>query len=512
MNSNVRQSEGLVVDEARRTAARKRNLRQIFTGVAFLAPNILGFLAFTLFPLVFSMILAFTNWDIRFHNMFKDIPLKFVGFDNFAQLFHEPDFLKYLGNTLFLMMGIPLGMAGSLGAALLLVKDTRGGKKVWAAVGAGAVFTVAVLMLCISGGGASAMTLILTGLFSLFLLGGVAGGVSVYRTLFYIPNFTAGVAVYILWKKMYSDLGPLKNALDPPLDSIGKFVIRHDPDMFEIWGAGTLVLLLSVIVFLFVRRMFRLWRDGDAGYGATGLSTTLMLIPCVVACRFGKTRECFFYIPLAVAAVSIIWQVVKCVRYGQDFKAQTWKGAGDNFMAGAATMVLLFVLLGLALACGNLPVLSADGLESPQWLTSYKWAKPAIMIMSFWMAVGSNNMILYIAGLSNIPPELYEAADIDGASSFQRFWNITWPQLAPITFFIFIMAVIGGLQGGFEMARSMTKGGPAGATTTLSYFIYTQGFETGRFGSASGVAWALFAMVLVVTLLNWKFGSKYVND
>ena len=134
------------------------------------------------------------------------------------------------------------------------------------------------------------------------------------------------------------------------------------------------------------------------------------------------------------------------------------------------------------------------------------------MIMGLWASIGSNNMLLYIAGLTNIPPELYEAADIDGASKFQRFWNITWPQLAPITFFIFIMSVIGGLQGGFETARTMTKGGPAGSTTTLSYFIYTQGFETGRFGSASGVAWTLFAMVLVVTLLNWKFGSRYVND
>jgi len=121
-------------------------------------------------------------------------------------------------------------------------------------------------------------------------------------------------------------------------------------------------------------------------------------------------------------------------------------------------------------------------------------------------------MLLYIAGLTNIPPELYEAADIDGASPRQRFWNVTWPQLAPITFFIFIMSVIGGLQGGFEMARTMTQGGPAGSTTPLSYFIFTQGFETGRFGSASGVAWALFALVLSVTLINWKFGSRYVND
>jgi multiple sugar transport system permease protein len=89
---------------------------------------------------------------------------------------------------------------------------------------------------------------------------------------------------------------------------------------------------------------------------------------------------------------------------------------------------------------------------------------------------------------------------------------VTWPQLAPVTFFIFIMSVIGGLQGGFEMARTMTNGGPAGSTTTLSYYIYSQGFNTGQLGYASGVAWTLFAMVFAVTLFNWKFGSRYVND
>ena len=68
-------------------------------------------MTFTLLPLVFSLVLAFTNWDIRFHNMFKDVPLQFVGFQNFVRLFHEPDFPKYLGNTLFLMMNIPLAIA-----------------------------------------------------------------------------------------------------------------------------------------------------------------------------------------------------------------------------------------------------------------------------------------------------------------------------------------------------------------------------------------------------------------
>src|SRR5439155_11876456 len=94
-------------------------------------------------------------------------------------------------------------------------------------------------------------------------------------------------------------------------------------------------------------------------------------------------------------------------------------------------------------------------------------ARDALVIMGVWIAIGGNNMLLYLAALSNVPEELYEAADIDGASTWKRFWNVTWPQLAPTTFFIVVMSIIGGLQGGFETARVMTEGGPAGTTTTL---------------------------------------------
>ena len=87
-------------------------------------------------------------------------------------------------------------------------------------------------------------------------------------------------------------------------------------------------------------------------------------------------------------------------------------------------------------------------------------------------------MILYIASISNIPDSLYEAADIDGAGSLAKFWHITVPSVAPTTFFISIMAIIGGLQGGFQFAKIMTQGGPTGTTTTLAYYIYTEGFET----------------------------------
>ena len=496
-------------------AARRRKVRQTATGLAFLAPNILGFLTFTLLPLVFSLVLAFTNWDIRFHNMFKDVPLHFVGLDNFIRLFREPDFPKFLGNTLFLMMNIPLSIAGSLGAALLLVKDTRGGNnRIWLIVLCTVFLTAGVIMLLVSGAKSAAMTMVLAGIFSVFLIGGSLGGVSVYRTLFYIPNFTAGVAVYILWKKLYSDTGPINNALSGPLQEFGGFVNSTNPLAFRVGLAGLLTALMCLVVLMVVRRIFRMWSDGDLGTYALFVPLLLVAIPCVAAARSAFPGPAMFGAPLVVYAVGVVVGVLGCLRRGQEFEARKWKGAGDTLMASIAALTAEFILFGLAQVCYALPGLAASdtGLMPPDWLGGYDWAKPALMIMGLWASIGSNNMLLYIAGLTNIPPELYEAADIDGASKFQRFWNITWPQLAPITFFIFIMSVIGGLQGGFETAKTMTQGGPAGATTTLSYFIFTQGFETGRFGSASGVAWALFALVLVVTLINWKFGSRYVND
>jgi len=175
-------------------------------------------------------------------------------------------------------------------------------------------------------------------------------------------------------------------------------------------------------------------------------------------------------------------------------------------------MTLQFCLLGLAQVSYYLPSMAEDVLNPPVWIADYYWAKPSLMIMGLWAAIGSNNMILYLAGLKNVPVELYEAADIDGAGRFQKFWHITWPQLTPVTFFIVIISVIGGLQGGFEMARTMTQGGPAGSTTTLSYIIYNEGFESGGLGYASAIAWILFLLIFLVTVFNWKFASRYVND
>jgi multiple sugar transport system permease protein len=147
------------------------------------------------------------------------------------------------------------------------------------------------------------------------------------------------------------------------------------------------------------------------------------------------------------------------------------------------------------------------GIEGPDWLSSYHWAKPAIMNMGLWASIGGTNMVIYLAGLQNISPELYEAAQIDGASGPQQFRHITIPMLAPTTFFVLITSIIGGFQGEFDSAFVMTQGGPDGATTPLSYYIYRHAFEWFNMGYAATIAVVMFALIFATTLINWRLSG-----
>ncbi len=332
--STVSTTPGMVVRTKRRGPLK---LRQIGQALPFVLPNLLGFLIFTTWPILFSLAMAFSNWNLQ-----HDTPFQWTGLENFTVLFADKDFWLYFVNTVYFLLGMPLAIAGSLALAVFLTQKIK--------------------------------------------------GVVVFRTLYYLPSFTAGVALMILWKALYNpDFGPINAAI-----------------------------------------------NGVADFLHLGIKAPEWLL---------STRN---ILGLEVEKV-----------------AMTPKQFG----------------LG---------------------------ARDAIMIMGIWTAIGGSNMLLYLAALTNVPPELTEAAELDGANKWQVFTNVTWPQLAPTTFFIVVMSFIGGLQGGFEQARVMTAGGPAGTTTTLSYYIYTKAFEEFQMGYASAVAWVLFAIIFAVTVLNWKFGNKEV--
>ncbi|MBC7288374.1 MAG: sugar ABC transporter permease [Armatimonadetes bacterium] len=147
----------------------------------------------------------------------------------------------------------------------------------------------------------------------------------------------------------------------------------------------------------------------------------------------------------------------------------------------------------------------------PNWLSDPAWAKPALIIMGLWTGVGGYNCVLYLAGLQNIPGELYEAARIDGAGWWARLRHITWPMLAPTTFFILVTSIISGFQGYFVGIHILTGGGPAGSTTNLLYYIYRTAFVYHQMGYAAALAMILFVIVLALTLVNWKLGKRSVE-
>ncbi len=192
--------------------------------------------------------------------------------------------------------------------------------------------------------------------------------------------------------------------------------------------------------------------------------------------KFVRVFRAAFFMPVitSAVAVSLVWQWL----YNPDF------GLLNSFLK----------MIGVA--------------EPPAWLNSQIWALPAVIIASIWKNLGYN-MLLFLAGLQNVSTTYYEAAELDGANNVQKFLHVTWPLLSPTTFFVFVMSVIGSFQV-FDLVQLMTRGGPGRATSTLVHYIYQNGFKFFYVGYASALAYLLFAMVMVITLLNMLLQKKVV--
>jgi multiple sugar transport system permease protein len=149
------------------------------------------------------------------------------------------------------------------------------------------------------------------------------------------------------------------------------------------------------------------------------------------------------------------------------------------------------------------------GLDAPNWLGSATWAKPALVMMSLW-TVG-HAMVIYLAGLQDVPAQLYEAGDIDGASWFAKLWHITIPLLSPVIFFNVIVGLINTLQV-FTLPYVVTdgEGGPARATTFFAIYLYNLAFRYLRMGYASAMAWIMFLIILALTLAILRIAEDRV--
>lgn len=142
--------------------------------------------------------------------------------------------------------------------------------------------------------------------------------------------------------------------------------------------------------------------------------------------------------------------------------------------------------------------LSLIGIKGPGWLFDPDWAMAGVVLTTIWKDIGFVTVI-YLAGLQEIPEILGEASDLDGATAWQKFWSVTWPMLAPTTFFVTTISLISSFQV-FDQVFIMTGGGPVGATTTMVQLIYKNAFSYGQMGYASAISWILFALIFVVTI------------
>ncbi len=203
----------------------------------------------------------------------------------------------------------------------------------------------------------------------------------------------------------------------------------------------------------------------------TGLLLALLLNTNIKGLRFYRTA---YYMPsvLSGVAVALLWRWLFSTEFGL-----------------FNTMLAYF------------------GVTGPSWLGDARWALPSLVIMSVW-GVGSG-AIIYLAGLQGIPTDLYEAAQVDGATGWGRFWYVTLPMMTPVLFFQLVTGLISALQI-FTQAFIMTDGGPNNATLFLLLYLYRNAFEYFRMGYASALAWLLFIYILVLTLILFRLSDLWV--
>jgi len=173
--------------------------------------------------------------------------------------------------------------------------------------------------------------------------------------------------------------------------------------------------------------------------------------------------------------------------------------------AGVATAYLWILLLqpnGLVNQ-----FLGIVGIDGPNWLTSSTWAMPALILMSFW-GLGTT-MIIYLAALQGIPQHLYEAASVDGAGVIRKMWHVTVPMMTPAIFLTAVLQIIGSWQV-FTQALIVTNGGPRDSTLFILLHLYRTGFEYFQMGYASAIAWVLFVIILIFTIIQFGIARRWV--
>lgn len=217
---------------------------------------------------------------------------------------------------------------------------------------------------------------------------------------------------------------------------------------------------------------------------------------------FQKAVRNTIYYTLGVVPVGIFLSLIVAVLLNQKIRLQSFYRAA--FFAPVITSMVAVAIVWTWMLDPNYGLvnnlLAKIGITGPAWLTDLKWAMPSVILVSIWKNLGYN-MVIFLAGLQDVPMECYESADIDGADGIRKFFFITIPMMRASIGFAVIMSMIKSLQV-FSQVYVMTGGGPANSTMVVVYYLYQQAFEFYRTGYASAVAWLLFAVILLLTLVQ----------
>ena len=223
-------------------------------------------------------------------------------------------------------------------------------------------------------------------------------------------------------------------------------------------------------------------------------------------------RETFFntfYFSVLSVPVSLILSLLFAVFLNQKIKGIAFFRTAYYIPCISASVAVSLMFMWLLANNGLInQMLTSFGLGPVKWLTDPKIALNSVIGITIWKGLGVN-IVIFLAALQDIPPELVEAASIDGANRVQQFFKVTLPLLSPVIFFVTITGVINSFQS-FDLVYNMTKGGPGHATTLIGYYIWKQAFDYLHMGYGAALANLVFFAIFILTIIQWILRKRWV--
>lgn len=228
--------------------------------------------------------------------------------------------------------------------------------------------------------------------------------------------------------------------------------------------------------------------------------------------QFWPSLERTMRYSLMVVPIGIVASLLLALLLNQGFKATSL--FRTLFFMPSLTPIVALALVWTWLLHPRLGPINATldlffGIDGPGWLTDKLWALRSLAMMALWSTAGGTTMLIFLAGLQGVPQELLEAAEIDGAGAFSRFWNVTLPMISPTLLFNLILGVIGALKV-FTLAYVGTNGGPSFSTWFYALHIYNQAFAYFRMGYASALAWIFVIILMAFTYFQLQLSQRWV--